>query len=96
MLQLCLPLQPDASRMINAAMERACRSEGQNRIQIVYTQTDRRHQFVYTTRMEIVWDEPKRLANLDKHDLDFADLNEAFFADALSFRPRKSLERDRS
>jgi uncharacterized protein len=33
--------------------------------------------------MEIVWDEPKRLANLDKHGLDFADLNEAFFDDAL-------------
>lgn len=33
--------------------------------------------------MEIVWDEPKRLANLDKHGLDFADLNEAFFDTAL-------------
>ncbi len=33
--------------------------------------------------MEIVWDEPKRLANLDKHGLDFADLNEAFFDNAL-------------
>jgi uncharacterized protein len=30
--------------------------------------------------MKIVWDEPKRLANIDKHRLDFA---EAFFADAL-------------
>ena len=29
--------------------------------------------------MKIVWDEPKRLANLDKHGLDFADLNETFF-----------------
>jgi uncharacterized DUF497 family protein len=29
--------------------------------------------------MQIVWDEPKRLANLDKHGLDFADLNETFF-----------------
>jgi uncharacterized DUF497 family protein len=28
--------------------------------------------------MQIVWDEPKRLANLDKHGLDFADLNETF------------------
>ncbi|MGH6978329.1 MAG: BrnT family toxin [Brevundimonas sp.] len=27
----------------------------------------------------IVWDEPKRLANLDKHGLDFADVNEGFF-----------------
>jgi uncharacterized protein len=32
--------------------------------------------------MRIVWDEPKRLANIDKHGLDFADLNEDFFADA--------------
>jgi uncharacterized DUF497 family protein len=29
--------------------------------------------------MQIVWDEPKRLANLDKLGLDFADLNETFF-----------------
>jgi len=28
--------------------------------------------------MKIVWDEPKRLANLDKHGLDFADLNETY------------------
>src|SRR5947209_99830 len=33
--------------------------------------------------MQIVWDEPKRLANIDKHGLDFADLDEVFFADAL-------------
>ena len=33
--------------------------------------------------MKILWDEPKRLANLDKHGLDFADLNEAFFDSAL-------------
>ena len=33
--------------------------------------------------MKIVWDEPKRLANLDRHGLDFADLNEAFFDSAL-------------
>jgi len=33
--------------------------------------------------MKIVWDEPKRLANIDKHGLNFADLNEAFFDDAL-------------
>jgi uncharacterized DUF497 family protein len=33
--------------------------------------------------MKIVWDEPKRLANLDKHGLDFADLNETFFNSAL-------------
>jgi uncharacterized DUF497 family protein len=33
--------------------------------------------------MEIVWGEPKRLATLDKHGLDFADLNETFFDSAL-------------
>lgn len=27
----------------------------------------------------IVWDEPKRQANLDKHGLDFGDLDEGFF-----------------
>ncbi|MGV7215693.1 BrnT family toxin [Bradyrhizobium sp. UFLA05-112] len=29
--------------------------------------------------MKIIWDEPKRLANLDKHGMNFADLNERFF-----------------
>lgn len=29
--------------------------------------------------MRVVWDEPKRLANLAKHGMDFADLNESFF-----------------
>jgi len=29
--------------------------------------------------MKIVWDEPKRLANLEKHGLDFATLDEEFF-----------------
>ena len=33
--------------------------------------------------MKIVWDEPKRLANLEKHGLDFADLHETFFDNAL-------------
>jgi len=33
--------------------------------------------------VKIVWDESKRLANLDKHGLDFADLNETFFDTAL-------------
>ena len=33
--------------------------------------------------MQIVWDEPKRQANIVKHGLDFADLDEAFFEDAL-------------
>ncbi|ADO42393.1 BrnT family toxin [Ketogulonicigenium vulgare] len=29
--------------------------------------------------MMIVWDEPKRESNLEKHGLDFADLSEEFF-----------------
>lgn len=33
--------------------------------------------------MKIVWDEPKRLANFDKHGIDFADIGEDFFASAL-------------
>ena len=33
--------------------------------------------------MKIVWDPPKRLANIAKHRLDFASLTEEFFADAL-------------
>jgi len=33
--------------------------------------------------MRIVWDEPKRIANLAKHGIDFADIDEAFFDDAL-------------
>lgn len=32
--------------------------------------------------MKIVWDEPKRLANLAKHRLDFASLDLDFFAQA--------------
>ena len=28
--------------------------------------------------MKIVWDEPKRLANLARHGMDFADLDESF------------------
>jgi uncharacterized DUF497 family protein len=35
--------------------------------------------------MKIVWDEIKRQANIDKHRLDFADLNADFFEDALIF-----------
>lgn len=31
----------------------------------------------------ITWDEPKRTANLAKHGLDFADLDEAFFLSAV-------------
>jgi hypothetical protein len=33
--------------------------------------------------VRIVWDEPKRLANLDKHGLDFAELDLAFFEASL-------------
>jgi uncharacterized protein (DUF4415 family)/uncharacterized DUF497 family protein len=33
--------------------------------------------------MEIVWDETKRQSNLIKHGLDFADLDESFFASSL-------------
>jgi len=33
--------------------------------------------------MKITWDEPKRLANLDKHGLDFADLDAEFFLSAI-------------
>ncbi|QPC86890.1 hypothetical protein GA830_09185 [Mesorhizobium sp. NBSH29] len=33
--------------------------------------------------MKIVWDEPKRLANLAKHGLDFAVLDDLFFLDAI-------------
>jgi uncharacterized DUF497 family protein len=29
--------------------------------------------------MRIVWDEPKRLANIGNHGMDFADLDDAFF-----------------
>jgi uncharacterized DUF497 family protein len=29
--------------------------------------------------MRIVWDEPKRLANIARHGMDFADLDEGFF-----------------
>ncbi|MGQ3671642.1 BrnT family toxin [Xanthobacter sp. TB0136] len=33
--------------------------------------------------MQITWDEPKRLANLAKHGMDFADLDLEFFASSL-------------
>lgn len=29
--------------------------------------------------MEVAWDEPKRLANVARHGMDLADLDEAFF-----------------
>ncbi len=34
--------------------------------------------------IEIVWDEPKRKINLVRHQLDFADLDEWFFLDAVT------------
>lgn len=33
--------------------------------------------------MKVTWDEPKRLANLDKHGLDFADLDDLFFLSSI-------------
>ena len=33
--------------------------------------------------MKIVWDEPKRVANMAKHGLNFADLDETFFESAV-------------
>ncbi len=33
--------------------------------------------------MKIIWDQPKRVANIAKHGLDLAALTEDFFADAL-------------
>jgi uncharacterized DUF497 family protein len=38
--------------------------------------------------MKIVWDEPKRLANLASHGMDFADLDETFFEGSV-FVPAK-------
>ena len=39
--------------------------------------------------MRIVWDESKRLTNLAKHGLDFADLDPDLFADAVFIRSRE-------
>ena len=36
--------------------------------------------------MRIVWDEPKRLANLARHGMDFAMLEEEFFENATVFQ----------
>lgn len=33
--------------------------------------------------MKIIWDEPKRIANIEKHGLDFADLSLDFFLASL-------------
>ena len=41
--------------------------------------------------MKIVWDEPKRLANLDKHEMDFRDLTVDFFADATVYPSHSGL-----
>lgn len=38
--------------------------------------------------MKITWDETKRLANIDKHGLDFAELDTDFFLSAI-LRPAK-------
>lgn len=38
---------------------------------------------------KVVFDEPKRLANIDKHGLDFLDVAPSFFLDAV-FRPSHS------
>ena len=35
------------------------------------------------TGMRIVWDEPKRQANIAKHAMDFADLDAEFFLEAI-------------
>lgn len=40
--------------------------------------------------MQIIWDEPKRRANLVKHGMDFADLDETFFANALITGAKKN------
>ena len=39
--------------------------------------------------MILTWDEPKRLANIDKHGLDFAELTEAFFLNAFVIAARE-------
>lgn len=38
--------------------------------------------YIEDESLEIVWDEPKRLLNIQKHGLDFADLTLDFFASA--------------
>jgi uncharacterized protein len=39
--------------------------------------------------MKILWDEPKRLANLARHGVDFADLDEPFFESSLVVRTKR-------
>jgi uncharacterized DUF497 family protein len=36
--------------------------------------------------VKIIWDAPKRAANIVKHGMDFADLNERFFDSAVVLR----------
>ncbi len=43
--------------------------------------------------MKIIWDEPKRAANLVKHGMDFADLNERFFDSAVVLRSHDNRSR---
>ena len=43
--------------------------------------------------MKIIWDEPKRAANLVKHGMDFADLNERFFDNAIVLRSYRNRSR---
>lgn len=38
----------------------------------------------------IVWDEPKRQINLARHGLDFADLDEWFFLDAVTVSAKEN------
>ena len=51
------------------------------RLLAIFSQSSRRP-------MKIVWDEPKRQINLDKHGLDFADLTIDFF-EAARVEPAK-------
>ncbi len=45
--------------------------------------------------MKIVWDEPKRIANLEKHGLDFADVEDGFDFDGAILLPAKQSETGR-
>lgn len=43
--------------------------------------------------MHIVWDEPKRLPNIDKHELDFRILTEGWFDGAITIETRRDERR---
>ena len=45
--------------------------------------------------MKILWDEPKRIANISKHGMDFAVLTEDFFehSTVVSMRSASAVER---